>query len=96
MDPGLGFGKTAGENFELLGRTGELHALDCPVLIGHSHKSMFDSVTDGDRTAATVAGTTIAAERGADIVRVHDVEENVAAVRAVEAANVRESGNERR
>ncbi len=93
VDPGLGFGKTAGENFELLGRTGELHALDCPVLIGHSHKSMFDSITDEDRTAATVAGTAIAAERGADIVRVHDVEENVAAVRAVEAANVRASEN---
>ncbi len=96
VDPGLGFGKTAAENFDLLGRAGELHALDCPVLIGHSHKSMFDSITDEDRTAATVAGTTIAAERGADIVRVHDVEENVAAVRAVEAANVRKSGNERR
>ena len=97
VDPGLGFGKDPAESFELLGRAGELHALDCPVLIGHSHKSMFDRIpADEDRTAATVAGTTIAAERGADIVRVHDVEENVAAVRAVEAANARESGNERR
>ncbi|WP_458206917.1 dihydropteroate synthase [Haladaptatus sp. NG-SE-30] len=87
VDPGLGFGKRSSESFELLGRTGELHALDCPVLVGHSHKSMFGLIgEDDDRTAATVAGTTIAAERGADIVRVHDVAENVAAVRAVEAA----------
>ncbi|WP_435179754.1 dihydropteroate synthase [Halorussus sp. AFM4] len=88
VDPGLGFGKSAAENFELLARTDEFHALECPVLIGHSHKSMFDLIDAGeDRTAATVAGTTLAAERGADIVRVHDVEENVAAVRAVKAAD---------
>ncbi|WP_158058926.1 dihydropteroate synthase [Halorussus halophilus] len=88
VDPGLGFGKQASESFELLGRTDEFHALGCPVLIGHSHKSMFGLIgEDDDRTAATVAGTTLAAERGADIVRVHDVPENVAAVRAVEAAD---------
>ncbi|PSQ50374.1 dihydropteroate synthase, partial [Halobacteriales archaeon SW_6_65_15] len=88
VDPGLGFGKQSSESFELLGRTDEFHALECPVLIGHSHKSMFGLISeDEDRTAATVAGTTIAAERGADIIRVHDVAENVAAVRAVEAAD---------
>ncbi len=89
VDPGLGFGKRASESFELLGRTGEFHALDCPVLIGHSHKSMFAHVGSeaGERGPATVAGTAIAAERGADIVRVHDVEANVAAVRTVEAAD---------
>jgi dihydropteroate synthase len=88
VDPGLGFGKTATESFELLGRVDELRALGCPVLIGHSQKSMFERVDRDpeDRTAATVAGTAIAAERGADVVRVHDVPENVAAVRAVEAA----------
>ncbi|GAA0246428.1 dihydropteroate synthase [Haladaptatus pallidirubidus] len=87
VDPGLGFGKRAAENFELLGRTGEFHGLDCPVLIGHSHKSMFGLIGSeaGDRGPATVAGTTIAAERGADIVRVHDVKANVAAVRVAEA-----------
>jgi dihydropteroate synthase len=88
VDPGLGFGKRSTESFELLGRTDEFHALECPVLVGHSHKSMFGLIgEDEDRTAATVAGTTLAAERGADVVRVHDVEENVAAVRAVEAAD---------
>lgn len=92
VDPGLGFGKQASESFELLGRAVELHALGCPVLIGHSHKSMFDRIDrgSGNRMAATVAGTTLAVERGADIVRVHDVAENVAAVRAVEAADGRE------
>jgi len=88
VDPGLGFGKTATESFELLGRTREFTALGCPVLVGHSHKSMFAEagVEDRDRTAATVAGTTIAARQGADIVRVHDVQENIDAVRTVDAA----------
>ncbi|GGM71245.1 dihydropteroate synthase [Halarchaeum rubridurum] len=86
VDPGLGFAKTAGEEFEILHRTDEFHALGCPVLIGHSHKSMFGALGDGASSEhATVAGTAIAAERGADVVRVHDVPENVAAVRTVEA-----------
>lgn len=88
VDPGLGFGKTWRENFELLDRLGEFEALGCPVLVGHSHKSMFDLVgyEGGERLPATIAATALAAERGADIVRVHDVPENVAAVRTVEAA----------
>jgi dihydropteroate synthase len=88
VDPGLGFGKTRRENFELLDRLGEFRALGCPVMVGHSHKSMFDLVgyEDGERLPATIAATALAAERGADIVRVHDVPENVAAVRTVEAA----------
>ncbi|KAB1196685.1 MULTISPECIES: dihydropteroate synthase [Haloferax] len=82
VDPGLGFGKSKAENFELLGRVDELSALGCPILVGHSHKSMFSLVGEqtGDNLAATIAGTAIAADRGADIVRVHDVPENVAAV----------------
>jgi dihydropteroate synthase len=89
VDPGLGFGKSHRENFELLGRLDEFHALGCPVLVGHSHKSMFDLVGyDADeRLPATIAGTAVAAERGADIVRVHDVPENVAAVRTWLAAD---------
>ncbi|MFC6836371.1 dihydropteroate synthase [Halomarina ordinaria] len=88
VDPGLGFAKSRHENFELLGRIDEFHALGCPVLVGHSHKSMFDLLgcTPDERLAPTVAGTAIAAERGADVIRVHDVPENVAAVRAHLAA----------
>ena len=89
VDPGLGFGKTAAESFELLGRLDEFDALGCPVLVGHSHKSMFDHVdrTPDDRRDATVAATALAAERGADIVRVHDVAENRAAVDVQKAAD---------
>ncbi|QSX00193.1 dihydropteroate synthase [Haloterrigena alkaliphila] len=88
VDPGIGFGKSAREAFEMLGRTDEFHALGCPVLIGHSHKSMFAHVDReaGERGAATVAASAIAADRGADVVRIHDVPENVAAVRTALAA----------
>ncbi len=88
VDPGLGFGKSGPESFELLDRIDEFHALGCPVLVGHSHKSMFDHVgyDAGDRTEATVAATALAADRGADVIRVHDVPENVAAVRTALAA----------
>jgi len=89
VDPGLGFGKSAAEAFELLDRAGEFAALDCPVLIGHSHKSMFGAVDrdPDDREHATVAATALAADRGADIVRVHDVAENRAAVDVAAAVN---------
>jgi dihydropteroate synthase len=89
VDPGLGFGKSAAESFELLGRLDEFRALGCPILVGHSHKSMFDGagVPAGNRGSATVAGSALAAARGADVIRVHDVAENVAAIRSVEAAD---------
>ena len=89
VDPGLGFGKSAAEAFELIDRVGEFAALDCPVLIGHSHKSMYDAVDRGpeDREHATVAATALAADRGADIVRVHDIAENRAAVDVAAAVN---------
>ena len=89
VDPGLGFGKTAAESFELLGRLDEFHALGCPILVGHSHKSMFDHVdrTPDDRLEATVAATALAAGRGADIVRVHDVAENRTAVDVQQATD---------
>jgi dihydropteroate synthase len=88
VDPGLGFGKTSAESFELLGRVDEFAALDCAVLVGHSHKSMFGAVgrDDDERLPSTVAATAIAADRGADLVRVHDVDENVAAVDTARAA----------
>jgi len=88
VDPGLGFGKTSAESFELLDRIGEFRGLDCPVLVGHSHKSMFELVDRGadERYEPTIAATTLAAQRGADIVRVHDVAANRAAVDVVETA----------
>ncbi|MFW6435644.1 MAG: dihydropteroate synthase [Halovenus sp.] len=88
VDPGLGFGKSSAESFELLDRIGEFRGLDCPVLVGHSHKSMFELVDRGaeERYEPTIAATTLAAQRGADIVRVHDVAANRAAVDVVETA----------
>jgi dihydropteroate synthase len=89
IDPGLGFGKAPAEDFELLARLNEFRGLGCPLLVGHSHKSMFEQV-DRDSTQRyepTIAATALAAERGADIVRVHDVAANVAAVDVVEQAN---------
>ncbi|WP_336325265.1 dihydropteroate synthase [Halovenus sp. HT40] len=88
IDPGLGFGKSSAESFELLGRIGEFRGLGCPILVGHSHKSMFELVdrNAGERSDPTVAATALAAERGADIVRVHDVAPNRAAVDVVGAA----------
>ncbi|MFW5974559.1 MAG: dihydropteroate synthase, partial [Natrialbaceae archaeon] len=85
VDPGCGFGKSAAESYELIDRAAEFGALGCPVLIGHSRKSMFaaaDRANDG-RLTPTIAGTALAADRGADVVRVHDVAENVAAIDAV-------------
>jgi dihydropteroate synthase len=89
VDPGLGFGKTASESFELLGRLEEFRGLGCPILVGHSHKSMFGLVDRdaGERLEPTIAATALAAEHGADVVRVHDVAENVAAVDVVETAH---------
>ena len=85
VDPGCGFGKSAAESYELIERVAEFEALGCPVMVGHSRKSMFAGadVADDGRLAPTLAGTAIAADRGVDVVRVHDVAENVAAIRAV-------------
>jgi len=81
IDPGLGFGKSTAESFSLLDRLGEFRALGCPLLVGHSHKSMFGDLPHGDdRLPHTLAASALAVDRGADIVRVHDVPENVAAV----------------
>lgn len=82
-DPGLGFGKSVDENFRLLGRLDELHALGFPVLVGVSRKSFLGhAIRTGDgeipgpssRLDATTSANTIALLNGADILRVHDVE----------------------
>lgn len=87
VDPGIGFNKSPAESFELIGRVGELRSLGAPVLIGHSQKSLFGSIgyEPGERDAATVATSAIAAARGADIIRVHHVEPTVAAIRSAAA-----------
>ena len=76
LDPGFGFGKTAEHNFVMLARLRELAYQDLPLLVGLSRKSMITSVLDRspeERLFASVALATMAVERGARIVRVHDV-----------------------
>ena len=76
IDPGFGFGKTAEQNFELLARLGVLCNQDQPILVGLSRKSMISTVLDrppDQRVVASVALALMAVERGARIVRVHDV-----------------------
>lgn len=77
VDPGIGFGKTAAQNLELLARLDELSDL-APVLVGASRKSFIGEVTGaavGERLAGSLAAVAWAARHGAAIVRVHDVAE---------------------
>jgi dihydropteroate synthase len=90
LDPGIGFGKTVEHNFELIRRLGELTALGRPVLVGISRKSSLGKLLgDPDATTGSVAasvGAAVAAyERGATILRVHDVREHVEALTAARA-----------
>jgi dihydropteroate synthase len=90
VDPGIGFGKTADQNLELLRRLDELCSLGRPVLVGVSRKSTLGKVLgDAGATqgtlAASVAGAVTAYERGASMIRAHDVRETVEAL-AVAAA----------
>ena len=83
VDPGIGFGKTPDHNLELLRRQRELLAEGFPLLVGWSRKSTLGQLTGrpvGDRLAASVAAAVMAVERGAAIVRVHDVRETVDAL----------------
>ncbi|WP_424000358.1 dihydropteroate synthase [Haloarcula salina] len=93
VDPGCGFGKDAAESFELVDRLHEFHALGCSVLLGHSRKSMFSDISGEsvDRLPPTLATTALAAERGVDAVRVHDVSENNAVLETVAATAPRAS-----
>jgi dihydropteroate synthase len=76
VDPGFGFGKTVAHNFELLRHLDRFTALGVPVVAGWSHKSTLGAITGRgaeDRLAASLAAALLAVERGARIVRVHDV-----------------------
>jgi dihydropteroate synthase len=83
VDPGIGFGKTPDHNLELLRRQRELLAIGRPLLIGWSRKSTLGRITGRpveERVAASVAAAVMAVERGARIVRVHDVAATVDAL----------------
>ncbi len=84
IDPGIGFGKTAEQNWVVMRRLVELRELGEPILIGTSRKSFIGKLLDlpvSERTEGTAATVTAAILRGADIVRVHDVHEITRVVR---------------
>ena len=88
VDPGFGFGKGVAENLALLRRLRDLVAAGYPVLAGLSRKSTIGAITGrslGDRLAGSLAAALMAVERGAAIVRVHDVRETVDALRVYAA-----------
>ncbi len=84
LDPGFGFGKTLEHNLRLLKHLPQLADLPYPLLVGLSRKSMIGALTGlpvGQRLVPSVALALLAVERGARVVRVHDVAETVAALR---------------
>ena len=88
IDPGVGFGKTAGHNLEIVRRIEEFRSLGYPVVLGTSRKSFIGKVLDlpeGDRLIGTAATVAFAIARGVDVVRVHDVKEMVQVVRMSDA-----------
>jgi dihydropteroate synthase len=89
FDPGVGFGKTLEHNLELLGRLEQLRAHDRPLVVGVSRKSFLGKLIGSreisDRLIPGVALTSLLRARGADVFRVHDVKENVHALRMTEA-----------
>jgi len=91
LDPGVGFGKTVVQNFELLAHQDQLLALGYPLLVGWSRKSSVGAVSGcdvGERMVPSVAAALLAVERGAGLVRVHDVAPTVQALKVWQAAQV--------
>lgn len=88
VDPGFGFGKTPEHNLEVLRHLARLRELDRPVLLGTSRKSTLGLVLDlppPERVEATLATTALGIAEGVDVVRVHDVRQNVRAARIADA-----------
>ena len=88
LDPGMGFGKTAEHNLEILRRLDEFHVLERPLLVGMSRKSTIGRVLDvppDERVEGTAATVALSIAGGADIVRVHDVKEMVRVARMSDA-----------
>jgi len=93
LDPGIGFGKSVEHNLELLRRQGDLLALGRPLLLGWSRKSTLGAVTGravGERGPASLAAALAAVQRGARLVRVHDVAATVDALKVWRAAGLGE------
>ena len=90
IDPGFGFGKTIDHNFDLLKRLNDFKVLKRPILVGLSRKSMiykYLNLTPGDALNGTTSLNTIALEKGADILRVHDIKEANECIKLIEKLN---------
>jgi dihydropteroate synthase len=88
LDPGFGFGKTLAHNYRLLATLPRLHEFHLPLLVGLSRKSMIGNLLARDidqRLAGSLAGALIAAQQGAQIIRVHDVAETVDVLKVMSA-----------
>lgn len=88
LDPGIGFGKTYEQNLMVMQRLEALHALGLPVLLGASRKSVIGLTLDlpaKERLEGTLATSVMAVMKGVSFVRVHDVKENLRAIRMAEA-----------
>jgi dihydropteroate synthase len=88
LDPGIGFGKTVAQNLELINRLDEIRSLGFPVLLGPSRKSFIGytlNLPPDQRLEGTAAAVAIGIARGADIVRVHDVEPMLRVAHMVDA-----------
>ncbi len=105
VDPGIGFGKTVQQNFELLSRQRELLAAGYPLLVGWSRKSSLAQATSTslssiasldvrDRMVPSVTAALLAVQRGASMVRVHDVRETVQALTVLRRAHEGSAGGE--
>ncbi len=89
IDPGFGFGKTLEHNFHLLAEFNQFESFGCPLLAGVSRKSMIGNLLGrevNERLAGSLAAAMIAVQKGANIVRVHDVQETKDALRILEAS----------
>lgn len=90
LDPGFGFGKTLEQNYELLAQLSTFKNFNLPILAGLSRKSMIGNLLNRDvdeRLAGSITTAVIAAQQGANIIRVHDVKETVDALKVLETVN---------
>lgn len=88
LDPGVGFAKTYEQNLQIINSLEELHVFGCPLLLGCSRKSVIGLTLDlpaDDRVEGTLTTTVIGVLKGCSFVRVHDIKENVRAIRMAEA-----------
>lgn len=88
LDPGVGFGKTYEQNLEVIRCLDQMRKLGCPVLLGTSRKSVVGLTLDlpaDQRLEGTLATTVMGVERGASVIRVHDIRENARVIRMTRA-----------